>query len=67
MLLEVPQFFVIMKKYVSMFFSVYLSEKLRLSQNYVTSEGAVSHNVLYYQQLFIATDQTSCYANNYFE
>ena len=33
----------------------------------VTSEGAVSHNVLYYQQLSIARYQVSFYANNYFE
>ena len=36
-------------------------------ENYVTSEGAVSHNILYYQQLFIAWYQLSFYANNYFE
>ena len=36
-------------------------------ENYVTSEGAVSHNVLYYQQLSIARYQVSFYANNYFE
>ena len=35
-------------------------------KNYVTSERAVSHNVLYYQQLSIARDQVSFYANNYF-
>ena len=34
-------------------------------ENYVTSEGAVSHNVLYYQQLSIARYQVSFYANNY--
>ena len=37
-------------------------------QNYVTSEGAVSHIVLYYQrlskQLSFARYQKSCYANN---
>ena len=38
-----------------------------LSQNYVTSEGAVFHNVLYNQQLFIAHYQLSFYANNYFD
>ena len=32
---------------------LYLSEKLFL-KNYDSSEGAVSHNVLYYQQLSIA-------------
>ena len=31
----------------------------------ITSEGAVSHNVLYYQQLSIACYQVSFYANNY--
>ena len=36
-------------------------------KNYVTSEGAVSHNVLYYQQLSIARCQVSIYANNYLE
>ena len=36
-------------------------------ENYVTSEGAVSHNVLYYQQLPITRYQVRCYANNYFE
>ena len=32
--------------------------------NYVTSEGAVSHNVLYYQQLSIACYKVKFYANN---
>ena len=36
-------------------------------KNYVTSEGAVSHNVLYYQQLSIARYQVSFYANNCFQ
>ena len=36
-------------------------------KNYVTSEGAISHNILYYQQLPIAYYQVSFYANNYFE
>ena len=36
-------------------------------KNYVTSEGAVSHNVLYHQQLSFAQYQVSFYANNYFE
>ena len=31
--------------------------------NYITLEGAVSHNVLYYQQRY----QVSFYAKNYFE
>ena len=36
-------------------------------KNYVTSEGAVSHNVLYDKQLFIAGYQVSFYGNNYVE
>ena len=36
-------------------------------ENYVTSEGAVSHNVLYCQQLSIACNKVSYYANKYFE
>ena len=36
-------------------------------ENYVTSEGAVSHNVLYYQSLSITHYQVRFYANNYFE
>ena len=45
----------------------YLSEKFTLLKNYVTSEGAVSHNVLYYQQLSIAHSQVSFYAKNNLE
>ena len=36
-------------------------------ENYITSEGAVSHNVLYYQPLPITRYQDRFYANNYFE
>ena len=36
-------------------------------KNYVTSEGDVSHNVLYYQQLSITRYQVRFYADNYFE
>ena len=36
-------------------------------KNYITSEGAVSHNVLYYQQLSVAPYQVSFYSNIYFE
>ena len=36
-------------------------------KNYVTLEGAVSHNVLYYQPLPITRNQERFYANNYFE
>ena len=32
-------------------------------ENYITSEGAVSHNVLYYQQLPITSNQVLFYAN----
>ena len=33
-------------------------------KNYVTYEGAVSHNVLYYKQLSIVHYQVSFYADN---
>ena len=36
-------------------------------ENYVISEGAVSHNVLNYQPLSITRYQVRFYANNYFE
>ena len=37
-------------------------------KNYVTLEGAVSHNVLFYAiNSLIAFYQVSFYANNYFE
>ena len=36
-------------------------------ENYVTSEGAVSHNVLYYQPLPVTLNQVRFYANNFSE
>ena len=40
--------------------------KLPLSlKNFVTSEGAISHNVLYYQQLSDARYEVSSYTNNF--
>ena len=36
-------------------------------KNYVISEGAVFHNVLYYHQLSIARYQVRLFANIYFE
>ena len=36
-------------------------------KNYITSERAASHIVLYYKQLSIARYQVSFYANIYFE
>ena len=36
-------------------------------ENYVTSEGAISHNVLYHQPLPITRYQVRFYADNYFE
>ena len=33
-------------------------------ESYITSEGAVSHNVLYYQQLSVSRYQVSFCANN---
>ena len=35
-------------------------------ENYVTSEGDVSHNALYHQQLSIVRYKCVVYANNYF-
>ena len=45
----------------------YLSEKLHLSVNNVTSEGAFYHTVLYYQPLLITRYQERFYEDNYFE
>ena len=42
----------------------YLSEKYLFLENYVTSEGAVSHHVLYHQQLSIIRYQVRFHANN---
>ena len=36
-------------------------------KNYATSEGAVPHNVLYYQPLPITRYQVRFYADNYFK
>ena len=36
-------------------------------ENYVTSEGAVSHNVLYHQPLPIARNQERFFDDKYFE
>ena len=36
-------------------------------ENYVTSEGAISHNVLYYKPLPITRYQVRFYADKYFE
>ena len=42
-------------------------EKHVFLENFCTSEGAVSHNVLYHQPLPITRHQERFYANNYFE
>ena len=47
-------------------FNIWVRNHLFL-KNFVTSEGAVFHNVLYYQQLSIPHYQVSFYANNRFE
>ena len=44
-----------------------LAENYFFLKNYVTSEGAVSHNVLYYQPLPITRNQVRFYDSNYFE
>ena len=51
------------------FLKIKFVEKYFFLENFVTLEGAVSHNVLYYQQLPIAWYQVSFYANinSYFE
>ena len=36
-------------------------------KNYITSQGAISHNLLYHQQLSIPLYRVSLYANDYFE
>ena len=46
---------------------IILKENYFFFENHGTSEGAVSHNALYYHQLSIACYQVSFYANNYFE
>ena len=43
------------------------SKNVFFLENYVTSEGAVSHSILYYQQLHITRYQVRFYASNYFE
>ena len=40
-------------------------ENYSFLENYVTSQGAISHNVLYYQPLPITHFQVSFYAYNY--
>ena len=42
-------------------------ENYFLLENYTTSEGAVPHNVGYYQPLPINRHKVRFYANNYFE
>ena len=42
-------------------------EKYFFLEHHVTTEGAISHNILHYQQLVITCYQVRFYANNYFE
>ena len=44
-----------------------LVENYFFLENYVTSEGALSHNVLYDQPLSITRNQEMFYVDNYFE
>ena len=46
---------------------IFLKENYLFLKNYVTSEGASSHIVLYYQQLSIAHYQVSFDANLHFK
>ena len=48
-------------------FRCLISENDSFLKNYATSEGAVSHNVLYYQPLPFTRYQVMFYANKYFE
>ena len=48
-------------------FEIKFVENYFFLENYVTSEGAVFHNILNYQQLSIACYQVMFYAHNYFE
>ena len=43
------------------------ARKITFLENYVTSEGAVSHNALYYQPLPITHYEVRFFADNYFE
>ena len=45
----------------------HLSYDSIFGENYVTSEGAVSHNVLLYQPLPITRNQEMFHDDNYFE
>ena len=47
--------------------SIKFAENYFFLENYVTSEGGVSHNVLYHQPLPITHYQVKFYVNNYFE
>ena len=49
------------------FNNIWVRNDLFLKNYVINSEGAISHNVLHYQQLSIARYQVSFYANNYFE
>ena len=50
-----------------MSFNIWVRNYLFLKNYNTLEELAVTHNVLYYQQLSIARYQVSFYANNYFE
>ena len=47
---------------VCVFSYAYWVRNYPFRKNYSTSEGAFSHNVFYYQQIFIDYYQVSCYA-----
>ena len=47
--------------------SIILLRNISFLKNLVISEGAISHNVLYYQQLAVAHYKVNFYANTYFE
>ena len=55
------------KKASGLMYCIFRGRNYLFHKNCVNSEGAVSHNVLYYQQLSIVRYQVGFYANNYFE
>ena len=54
-------------KFLSWGLEIKFVETYFFLENYVTSEVAISHNVLYYQLFPITHYQVGFYADNYFE
>ena len=56
-----------MKENKRTFLEIKLVENHFFLENYITSEGTVFHNILYYQPLPITCYQERFYAKNYVE